>query len=89
MQRHYISALLTRFALGCGIGFPYIYIEHFAFSKTETSEVISKTSSDHWVIANKLDDRHECYIVSDQKNANLIDVYGKNNANQSRFICDF
>lgn len=43
-------------------------------SKTDSVEVVTKASSDYWVFAKKFDNRHECYIVINQKNANLIDV---------------
>jgi hypothetical protein len=42
-----------------------------------TGETILKTMSDYWVVG-KLSNLREFYVVIHQKNANLIEINGKN-----------
>lgn len=42
-------------------------------SKTPEVELITKASMDYWIVGKK-NEQHECYIVINQKNANLIEV---------------
>nr|XP_039273390.1 vacuolar fusion protein CCZ1 homolog [Styela clava] len=42
-------------------------------SKTSEVEVITKASMDYWIVGKKTE-QHECYIVVNRKDANLIDV---------------
>jgi len=42
-----------------------------------TGEIILKTMSDYWVVG-KFSNLREFYVVIHQKNANLIEINGKN-----------
>jgi Fungal domain of unknown function (DUF1712). len=53
---------------------------HFTFflsRMSTTGEIILKTMSDYWVVG-KLSNLREFYVVIHQKNANLIEINGKN-----------
>jgi len=51
---------------------------HFktSFRVDEDEEIIVKAMSDYWVVGKKSDQR-ELYVILNQKNANLIEVNGK------------
>lgn len=46
------------------------------FRVDEDEEIIVKAMSDYWVVGKKSDQR-ELYVILNQKNANLIEVNGK------------
>jgi len=47
-----------------------------SFRVDEDEEIIVKAMSDYWVVGKKSDQR-ELYVILNQKNANLIEVNGK------------
>lgn len=47
-----------------------------SFRIDEDEEIIVKAMSDYWVVGKKSDQR-ELYVILNQKNANLIEVNGK------------
>jgi hypothetical protein len=53
------------------------FISFFLSRMSTTGEVILKTMSDYWVVG-KLSNLREFYVVIHQKNANLIEINGKN-----------
>lgn len=49
----------------------------FLSRMSTTGEIILKTMSDYWIVG-KLSNLREFYVVIHQKNANLIEINGKN-----------
>jgi len=52
-------------------------LSFFLSRMSTTGEIILKTMSDYWVVG-KLSNLREFYVVIHQKNANLIEINGKN-----------
>jgi len=52
-------------------------LSFFLSRMSTTGEIILKTMSDYWVVG-KLSNLREFYVVIHQKNANLIEISGKN-----------
>jgi hypothetical protein len=55
----------------------YSEYSNFFFRMSTTGEIILKTMSDYWVVG-KVSNLREFYVVIHQKNANLIEINGKN-----------
>lgn len=51
-------------------------LKFLSYRVDEDEEIIVKAMSDYWVVGKKSDQR-ELYVILNQKNANLIEVNGK------------
>lgn len=58
------------------ISLPSPLLSETSFRVDEDEEIIVKAMSDYWVVGKKSDQR-ELYVILNQKNANLIEVNGK------------